>query len=175
MGNVAKYQHGWNMTFTVVELLMIIPKSTYLSISLPYFSIYHFFSLTLLCKEAQKKSEQMGLDISFAISDANGLPRLYRRFGEALVLSITLVPNKAYTSAITQLTTEDLADLVVEDAALQGINTADPRITVVTGGFPLFYKGKIIGAIGIGGGTEAQDREIGEYVLKIFEKHISNK
>ena len=47
MGNVAKYQHGWNMTFTVVELLMIIPKSTYLSISLPYFSIYHFFSLTL--------------------------------------------------------------------------------------------------------------------------------
>lgn len=47
MGNVAKYQHGRNMTFTVVELLMIIPKSTYLSISLPYFSIYHFFSLTL--------------------------------------------------------------------------------------------------------------------------------
>lgn len=64
----------------------------------------------------------MGLDISFAISDANGLPRLYRRFGEALVLSITLVPYKAYTSAITQLTTEDLADLVVEGAALQGIN-----------------------------------------------------
>lgn len=51
MGNVAKYQHGWNMTFTVVELLMIIPKSTYLSISLPYFSIYHFFSLTLLDKD----------------------------------------------------------------------------------------------------------------------------
>ena len=50
MGNVAKYQHGWNMTFTVVELLMIIPKSTYLSISLPYFSIYHFFSLTLYKK-----------------------------------------------------------------------------------------------------------------------------
>ena len=50
MGNVAKYQHGWNMTFTVVELLMIIPKSTYLSISLPYFSIYHFFSLTLYHK-----------------------------------------------------------------------------------------------------------------------------
>ena len=42
-------------------------------------------------------------------------------------------------------------------------------------GIKVFYKGKIIGAIGIGGGTEAQDREIGEYVLKIFEKHISNK
>ena len=52
MGNVAKYQHGWNMTFTVVELLMIIPKSTYLSISLPYFSIYHFFLLTLFIIDA---------------------------------------------------------------------------------------------------------------------------
>lgn len=52
MGNVAKYQHGWNMTFTVVELLMIIPQSTYLSISLPYFSIYHFFSLTLFVQDA---------------------------------------------------------------------------------------------------------------------------
>ena len=55
MGNVAKYQHGWNMTFTVVELLMIIPKSTYLSISLPYFSIYHFFSLTLYSDEQKKR------------------------------------------------------------------------------------------------------------------------
>lgn len=58
MGNVAKYQHGWNMTFTVVELLMIIPKSTYLSISLPYFSIYHFFSLTLY-KHPHKKVKAM--------------------------------------------------------------------------------------------------------------------
>lgn len=57
MGNVAKYQHGWNMTFTVVELLMIIPKSTYLSISLPYFSIYHFFSLTLCKKYNIKKDD----------------------------------------------------------------------------------------------------------------------
>ena len=59
MGNVAKYQHGWNMTFTVVELLMIIPKSTYLSISLPYFSIYHFFSLTLLDKYKKADERQI--------------------------------------------------------------------------------------------------------------------
>lgn len=59
MGNVAKYQHGWNMTFTVVELLMIIPKSTYLSISLPYFSIYHFFSLTLYSHFVDEETGKM--------------------------------------------------------------------------------------------------------------------
>lgn len=68
MGNVAKYQHGWNMTFTVVELLMIIPKSTYLSISLPYFSIYHFFSLTLYLKDKIRWTE--------AMKDVANVPRL---------------------------------------------------------------------------------------------------
>lgn len=43
----------------------------------------------------------MNLDISFAIADADGLPRLFQRFGDALVLSATLVPAKAYTAAIT--------------------------------------------------------------------------
>ena len=38
----------------------------------------------------------------FAVYDENGLPRVYRRFGDALVLSITLVPGKAYTAAVTQ-------------------------------------------------------------------------
>ena len=67
MGNVAKYQHGWNMTFTVVELLMIIPKSTYLSISLPYFSIYHFFSLTLyrLLMEHVFQEKEAHVDIDY--------------------------------------------------------------------------------------------------------------
>lgn len=48
----------------------------------------------MLCKAAQTKSREMGLDISFAIADSNGLPRLFRRFGNALVLSATLVPTK---------------------------------------------------------------------------------
>lgn len=39
-----------------------------------------------LCAAAREKSKEMGIDISFAISDENGLPRAYRRYGEALVL-----------------------------------------------------------------------------------------
>ena len=55
-----------------------------------------------LCAAALEKSREIGIDISFAVSDENGLPRVYRRYGEALVLSITLVPGKAYTAAVTQ-------------------------------------------------------------------------
>ncbi|WP_294632362.1 heme-binding protein [uncultured Bacteroides sp.] len=34
----------------------------------------------------------------------------------------------------------------------------------------MFVNGTIIGAIGVGGGTEAQDCEIAEYVVKAFDR-----
>lgn len=62
-----------------------------------------------LCQAAKEKSQEVGIDISFAVCDENGLPRVYRRYGDALVLSITLVPGKAYTAAVTQCKTKDVA------------------------------------------------------------------
>lgn len=123
-----------------------------------------------LCAAAQEKSKQVGIDISFAVCDENGLPRVYRRFGDALVLSITLVPGKAYTAAVTQCKTKDVARCAVEEGSLYAIQSNDPKITLVAGGYPLFLNGKIAGGIGVGGGTEAQDCEIAEYVLSVFEK-----
>lgn len=126
-----------------------------------------------LCAAAREKSQELGVEISFAIADPSGLPRVFRRFGDALVLSTTLVPGKAYTSAVTQCTTKDVAKFAAEGQPLMAIQTNDPRITLVAGGYPLFAKkGKIIGAIGVGGGTEAQDCEIAEYAVTVFNRHI---
>lgn len=123
-----------------------------------------------LCEAAKEKSREVGIDISFAICDENGLPRAYRRYGQALVLSITLVPGKAYTAAVTQCRTKDVAAAAAEGAPLMAIQTNDPRITLVAGGYPLFAGEKIAGGIGVGGGTEVQDCEIAEYVLSVFQK-----
>ena len=125
-----------------------------------------------LCAAAKEKSREMGIDISFAISDENGLPRVFRRYGEALVLSLTLVPGKAYTAAATQCKTKEIAAAAAEGAPLMDIQTNDPRITLVAGGYPLFANGKIAGGIGVGGGTEEQDCTIAEYVVSVFEKSI---
>lgn len=123
-----------------------------------------------LCRVARQKSRELGVDISFAVCDEHGLPRVYRRFGEALVLSITLVPGKAYTAAVTQCKTKDVAACAAEGASLMAIQSNDPRITLVAGGYPLFVGGKIAGGIGVGGGTEAQDCEIAEAVVAAFER-----
>lgn len=125
-------------------------------------------TVNLLCNAAKEKSAQMGLDISFAVCDADGLPRLFCRFGDALVLSTILVPAKAYTSAITQTPTEDLMALAADNGNLMGINTTSDRITLVPGGLPLFRDGKIVGAIGVGGGSREQDLEIANYVVAKF-------
>lgn len=125
-----------------------------------------------LCAAAHEKSRELGVDISFAIADRHGLPRVYRRYGDALVLSITLVPGKAYTAAVTRCRTKDVAAAAAEGASLMGIQTNDPRITLVAGGYPLFADGRIVGAVGVGGGTEAQDCEIAEYVVKVFEESV---
>lgn len=126
----------------------------------------------MLCKAAKQKNKEMGIDISFAIADSDGLPRLFRRFGDALVLSATLVPDKAYTAAITQTPTGELAPLVADGGNLMGMNTCDSRITLVPGGVPLFVDGNIVGAIGVGGGTKEQDMEIADYVLKRFSEEV---
>lgn len=123
-----------------------------------------------LCAAAHEKSKELGVDISFAICDEHGLPRVYRRYGEALVLSITLVPEKAYTAAVTQCKTKDVAAAAAEGASLMAIQTNDPRITLVAGGYPLFVNGKIAGGIGVGGGTEEQDCTIAEYVVSVFNE-----
>ena len=90
-----------------------------------------------LCAATHRKSKEIGVDISFAISDENGLPRAYRRYGEALALSVILVPGKAYTAAITQCTTKDVAACSIEGGSLMAIQTNDPKITLVAGGYPL--------------------------------------
>lgn len=128
-----------------------------------------------MCSAAREKSKEIGIDISFAINDKNGLPKVYRRYGEALVLSITLVPAKAYTAAITQCKTKDVARYATEGASLMSIQTNDSKITLVAGGYPLFVDGKIAGGIGVGGGTEEQDCEIAEYVVSVFHELTCQK
>lgn len=119
--------------------------------------------------QPERKLQELGIDISFAICDENGLLKYFQRFGDALVLSITLVPEKAYTSAITQSKTKDVAEWSKEGNPLMAIQSNDPKITLVAGGYPLFVNGKIAGRIGVGGGTEEQDCKIAEYVLSEFE------
>ena len=125
-----------------------------------------------LCNAAKEKSDELGLDISFAIYDENGIILLFRRYGEAPVISTKLAPGKAYTSAVMFMPTEQLAKLCTDGGPLMGLQNKDSRITLVSGGYPLVSRGKCVGAIGVGGGRGNEDNIIAEYVLDVFENLI---
>ena len=106
----------------------------------------------------------------------NCAPQRARRVRNWVSTSVSPLPtgtvcrvSTVVTAAVTQCKTKDVASAAAEGAPLMGIQTNDPRITLVAGGYPLFVDGKIVGAIGVGGGTEAQDCEIAEHVVSVFE------
>lgn len=125
-----------------------------------------------LCKAAQEKSESMGVKISFAICDPDGQPRLFRRFGDAQMLSVEMAPAKAYTAAITGTPSGVFAKLMGNGGPLMGLGNLDNRILPVPGGFPLMLDGKCVAGIGVGGGMGDQDSQIATYVVEQFEELI---
>ncbi len=126
-----------------------------------------------LCEAAKEKANELNIDISFAINDNTGLPLLFRRFGDAPVISCTLVPAKAYTSAVMFMTTEELAKLCSDGGPLMGLQNNDSKITLISGGYPLFAQGKCLGGIGVGGGRGNEDNVIAEHVLTVFHELIN--
>lgn len=127
-----------------------------------------------LAQRAKIESQQLGIDISFAVVDEAGNLKFFKRFGEALLISINLVPKKAYTAVITRSETKDVATWAKEGGALMGIHTTNEQICLVAGGYPLFIAQKLIGGIGVGGGSEAEDLKIAESILKAFKERYES-
>lgn len=126
-----------------------------------------------MVEAAREKANEIGIDISFAVYDEHGYQKYFRRFGDALLFSTTLVPAKAYTAAMMEMPTHVLAKLSAQGAPLQDVHVLDSKMTLVSGGYPLYIDGKIAGGIGVGGGKGSEDDEIAKYVLEVFSKLTS--
>jgi uncharacterized protein GlcG (DUF336 family) len=63
----------------------------------------------------------------------------------------------------------DLAALTKPGGPLYGLNTADPKIILFAGGYPLTCNGKVVGAFGVGGGSWEQDEAVGKAVKDAYQ------
>ncbi|UPT36775.1 GlcG/HbpS family heme-binding protein [Pseudomonas amygdali] len=134
-----------------------------------------FLTDTLIAKlsdAALQEAKKQGVDISISVVDEKGWPLYFKRYGDAMLVTTVLVPNKAYTAAVLRMPSGDLAKLTQPSQPLYGINTADPRVVLFAGGYPLFNQGKLVGAFGVGGGSWEQDEKIGQSVLKAFDAEL---
>ena len=119
-----------------------------------------------LIEKIEVRAEEWNMRVVTAVSDAGGRPVAVHCMDVAL--------NKAYTSIAFQMSTEKLGRLSQPGESLYGIQfTNQGKIVIFGGGEPLEHNGRIIGALGVSGGTARQDTELAAYGRAVFEEVIA--
>jgi uncharacterized protein GlcG (DUF336 family) len=107
---------------------------------------------------AAQAAEQLGLRVNVALVDAAGLLAAFVRMPGAPLHSIDIAIDKAYTAASFGLPTGEWHDaLAGHSAAVQQGLVLRARFVAFGGGLPIVESGRVIGGIGVSGGSEAQD------------------
>ena len=124
----------------------------------------------VLIEKVTQAAKERGMRIVAAVADAGGNPVAVRRMDGAYVASYDIALNKAYTSAALKMSTAKLSKLAAPGGELYGIqHTNGGKIVVFGGGEPLVYGGKVVGGLGVSGGTLKQDIELALVGKKFWE------
>ena len=112
---------------------------------------------------AEKKAQEIGQPMNIAIVDEGGNLVSHVRMDNAWLGSIDISINKAFTSRAFDITTKDLATHSQSGGQFFGIHASNGgRIMIFAGGIPLKKEGKVVGAIGVSGGSGDQDHSVAE-------------
>ncbi len=112
----------------------------------------------VLMTAARKKADEIGVPMVIAVVDAGGNLVAEHRMDDALLVSVDIARNKAYTSVAVKVATEDLAKAAQPGESLYGIHATDQgRIVIFGGGVPLYRGETLIGGLGVSGGSVEQD------------------
>jgi uncharacterized protein GlcG (DUF336 family) len=118
---------------------------------------------------AEKKAAAIGQPMNIAVVDAGGNLVSHVRMDNAWIGSIDISINKAYTARAFDLATQDLAKESQPGEQFFGIHiTNRGRIVIFAGGIPLKRDGKVVGGIGVSGGSGKQDQAVAEAGAKAF-------
>ncbi|MGH9396600.1 MAG: GlcG/HbpS family heme-binding protein [Terriglobia bacterium] len=112
---------------------------------------------------AEKKAAEIGQPMNVAIADAGGNLVAHVRMDGAWLGSVDISINKAYTARAFDIATKDLAKHSQSGGQFFGIHASNGgRIMIFAGGIPLKRDGKVVGAIGVSGGSGEQDQAVAE-------------
>lgn len=112
---------------------------------------------------AVQAAQNMGARVNVAVVDASGLQAAFLRMPGAPLHSVDIAIDKAYTAVSFGLPTHQWADaLQSHSAAVREGIVRRPRFVAFGGGLPIVEAGQRVGAIGVSGGSEAQDQQIAQ-------------
>ncbi|GAA1420606.1 heme-binding protein [Streptomyces thermospinosisporus] len=112
---------------------------------------------------ARRAAEAAGVSVSVTVLDAGGHLLAFRRDDRAVLISGETSTRKAYTALQLDAPTADLVDAVQPGGPFHTLPTAlDRPLLFIAGGLPVRRDGRLIGAIGVGGGAPEQDHAFAE-------------
>src|SRR5262249_6575269 len=110
---------------------------------------------------AEKKAKEIGQPMNGAVADEGGNIVAHVRMDNAWIGSIDVSMKKAYTSRAFDIETKELAKHSQSGGQFFGIHASnDGKIMIFAGGIPLKRDGKVVGAIGVSGGSGDQDHAV---------------
>ena len=118
---------------------------------------------------AQGEARSLRVAMSVAIVDAGAQLVAFERMDGADLVGIGLAQDKAWTALVNRMPTGELAPLVQPGAEFYGYDSvAGGRMIVFAGGMPLERNGVLSGAVGVSGGSAAEDQRAVEAAVRAF-------
>src|ERR1700759_4274920 len=112
---------------------------------------------------AERKAQEIGQPMNIAVVDAGGNLVAHVRMDNAWIGSVDISINKAWTARAFDISTKDLATHSQSGDQFFGIHASNHgRVMIFAGGIPLKRDGKVVGAVGVSGGSGEQDHAVAE-------------
>lgn len=110
---------------------------------------------------ALRRAEELDVAVNVAVTDRAGGLLAFGRMDGAFTASGAIARDKAWTVAgFGGTATDDLYDAIAaEDPVREGIGHRG-RVAAFGGGVPIVLGGGAVGAVGVSGGSAAQDKDI---------------
>ena len=122
-----------------------------------------------LAQRVEEKAAQMGVKAVIVVMNSGANPVLVHCMDDSFIASYDVAFNKAYTVVGLKISTIELKKLAQPGGSLYGVqNTNGGRIVIFGGGEPLMAGGRIVGGLGVSGGTEEEDTALAAYGRQVF-------
>ncbi|WP_030930580.1 GlcG/HbpS family heme-binding protein [Streptomyces sp. NRRL B-24720] len=122
-----------------------------------------------LVATARTAAEAAGVAAAVSVLDAGGHLLAFRRDDRAVLIAGETSTRKAFTALQLGAPTADLVDAVQPGGLFHTLPTAlDRPLLFIAGGVPVFRDGRLIGAVGVGGGAPEQDHGFATAAVEAF-------
>lgn len=120
----------------------------------------------------ERRAGSMGKKVVIAILDGGANLMLLHAMKDSYIASVQIAQDKAYTSVALKMPSH-VALKESRGGTLDGLVPTDSnRLLLLGGGMPLVINGRVVGALGVSGGTAEEDIAFSEFGAMYLERRL---